>query len=233
MPLTETERLESALAVCLTLSFEMDGALKELGSSFSAMNSRELGATIQNLADAMQRYSQDNTAESAAFTVGSLVMTHTMISTLRTRLNRIKRRVEKLSEWTYGKQVNETARRFQEYIRLRDAVEAGNGGRLRCCYCRRWVMWNNDADACHFHSRSNRSTIFDEMNCHGGHKGCNQRGSQVDYAVFMAERYTKQELDDLNLRSNTPRDRFTKTELAEMYIGWGDKITALKKTLAD
>lgn len=148
------------------------------------------------------------------------------------RQNKIDRRAAKLAEWMPGKQINKSASRFQEMIRLRSAVEYQNGGRYRCCYCRQWVRWDTlDANACHFHTRKNKSTIFDPMNCHGGCAGCNQRGDHGLYVKFMEARYSPEQLADLLIRTNTPRDPFTKWELAELYVDWGYEIKRLTEQL--
>jgi len=88
---------------------------------------------------------------------------------------------------------------FSEYIRKRGADE---NGYTYCCSCGQRSHWRN-LQAGHYYHGHSKQSFFDEINVHGQCVKCNHylSGNLIEYTRFMQDKYTKEQLENLRLRS--------------------------------
>ena len=122
---------------------------------------------------------------------------------------------------------------FSKYIRLRDSIAWQKKNRVDivgiqpenltvcCCSCPRIGIWTN-FDAGHWLGRgSNSGVYFNEKNAHAQCTNCNRtrNGNMGQYDVFMFNKYSQAEIEELQNNSKLIMDMGEKTleAVAEMY----------------
>jgi hypothetical protein len=116
---------------------------------------------------------------------------------------------------------------FSQYIRLRDADNAGN---IRCCTTNKLIPWK-DSNAGHFFSkRGNPALIFEESNVNAQSRMANrlQRNNITwDYLIYMEKKWGRKELDRLASLRNIPF-KFTREWLMEKIEHYAKEVEKLK-----
>ena len=90
---------------------------------------------------------------------------------------------------------------FSKHIRTSEAVD-GIGTCVTCGVSRPWLQMQNG----HFFSRSRYGTRWDEVNCHTQCVACNMflKGNYINYTRYMIDRYGREAVDELEIKSKTP-----------------------------
>lgn len=90
---------------------------------------------------------------------------------------------------------------FSQYIRLKDAVD----GQASCVTCGTTKEWKGLQNG-HFYTRGRYPTRWDELNCHVQCVACNVflNGNYIMYTKYMFDRYGRDAVDLLELKSLTP-----------------------------
>ena len=141
------------------------------------------------------------------------------------RENRICRFEQSFRRHGIGANVQHVATIWQRLVRLRHADEFGM---CRCVITgRRYpAEGSNLLDSGHFFSRSIRSLIFHEMNCHPQAVSENRFGTfHEKYAAWLRLNYSEAEWDELD-RAAKETKQWTKRELAELKVEFLDGIKA-------
>jgi len=109
---------------------------------------------------------------------------------------------------------------FSIYIRQRDDL-------IGCITCGEVKVWK-EMQNCHFYSRGQLPTRWDETNCHSGCYRCNVllKGNYINYTKYMIDRYGREYVDMLEIKSKS-NIKITSVELKEMIA----KYTILTKTI--
>ena len=108
---------------------------------------------------------------------------------------------------------------FSIYIRLRDAFP---NGYVPCITCGTPHYWK-ECDCGHFITRNHPMTRYNEENCNGQCKGCNnfKSGDQFNHGQMIDKKYgkgTAQKLHDLgNIRGQKIHTKFHLKEIAKEY----------------
>lgn len=138
----------------------------------------------------------------------------------------IAARKEKLKGYSdYVKEVDEA---FQAYVRYRDKDKT-------CICCGVSLMADGNTgnggyfDAGHYIPRKHKATRWDESNCHGQRKYCNQHlgGNYVGYRIGLIARISEAEVLRLEAARNETR-KHTIPELIELRDKYLTKLKALK-----
>ena len=165
------------------------------------------------------------------------------------RQNRIDRKARDYKALRLYKCVKDTAVKYQEMIRVEAAVKLMRQDRqgrclAQCVSCRKLKPYKTSPpqmDAGHWIGRKAWATIFHEgtedvpaSNCHAECKRCNRfdddGSAKVNYSTFMREVYGQDAMDKLIRLGKTDRT-FTREELAELRVGFMDRIKAAERRL--
>ena len=144
------------------------------------------------------------------------------------RQNKIDRVLARFKGKSIGGCLDETAAKFQKLVRLEEADEFGI---VQCVTCGKHVNWKS-ANGGHFHSRRHVPTLLDRRNVHSQCVHCNLygAGNAAEYLIWMQENYSQDVLEDL-VKLRRSEKRYTKLELAELYVGYLEQIKELEKGL--
>jgi len=112
---------------------------------------------------------------------------------------------------------------FSQYIRLKDSRD----GIATCITCGAVAPWKQMQNG-HFYSRGRIPTRWDEDNCHVQDYRCNValKGNYINYTKYMIDRYGREFVDQLEVKSKQTGKYTTPAELRELL----EKYTRLVKT---
>ena len=117
---------------------------------------------------------------------------------------------------------------FSKYIRIRDADE---NGYVACIACGRIKHWTK-VDCGHFIKRQFMSTRFNEKNCNGECKYCNNflQGNDINYAIGLEKKYGPGIIEELELakRNTLHLGQFELKLIAEHYRGKFNELSKEK-----
>ncbi len=120
------------------------------------------------------------------------------------------------------------AKSWQELVRLRAADEFGW---VTCVTCGVRSQWNNYMQGSHYKQGRRMSSLVDPMNCHPCCNTCNKNSGSLDkFAIFMAGKYTQEELDALDRRHNSTVE-YSREELVEMNLAFKKEAREIKARL--
>jgi len=145
------------------------------------------------------------------------------LTSAQKRENRICRFEQSFRRFGIGTNVQHVATIWQRLVRLRHSDEWGY---CRCVITgRRYpAEGSNLLDSGHFFSRSIRSLIFHEMNCHPQAVSENRFGTfHAQYAEWLRLNYSEAERTELERLANVTKV-WTKRELAELKVEFLDDI---------
>ncbi len=112
--------------------------------------------------------------------------------------------------------IKELDKWFSRFIRLRDSDKSGF---LNCCTCGRHFYWK--AVDCGHYSKRNKAHRFNEKNCNGQCRFCNDRmkGEADKHAIYIDKKYGKGTAEFLRGTENRLGDlaRFEYIELIKEY----------------
>lgn len=127
--------------------------------------------------------------------------------------------------YKYPKQIKKHKKRvwkiFSDYIRERDCWT---------CYTCGKIAHGKGMHGGHYISRTNGSTMFDEMNVHAQCYRCNihLHGNLAEYTLKLIKDYGLEKVEELKKKSKKTH-RFTHEELKEIYQTTEKKLKKLKE----
>ena len=122
---------------------------------------------------------------------------------------------------------------FNEYIRLRDVDEYGNGS---CISCGNHVKYGSKNYQCgHFYPAPIETLRYNENNCNGQCISCNyfKSGNLIEYRKGLEKKIGEEGIKELDMlagiyaRGGYRHDRFTLEQKIKEYRG---KVKAIRKT---
>lgn len=168
-----------------------------------------------------------------------------------------QRMIEKAREWSTGTHKNKVASDFQKMIRAeagadtRQYVTAIVDGEIRqvkrevgqcvCVTCGTVGPWksskwgsSNSIETGHFLAGRSQSILFEETNAHPQCVHCNRdlSGNQGVYEMWMRFIYGQEEIDRLRRLKNEPKS-FTREQLVDMRISFGERLKAAEERMAN
>lgn len=120
---------------------------------------------------------------------------------------------------------------FSVYIRLRDAIEAGMQGYIRCISCGDIYHWTN-GDAGHYLNRKYKAIVYDEDNVHFQCRDCNRftEGNQAAYRINLVAKIGEDRVRALEEKKNWPAG-FTIDGLKIRRAEYKAKVAEMKKII--
>jgi hypothetical protein len=152
--------------------------------------------------------------------------------------NRFAKDWQMMKQYTLGRCVSKiVGKEFQKMIRIESAVDLLDSphltGHAICVSCGDNYHYK-EMHGGHYVDRNRRNTIFDEMNCHPQCVDCNSYGGngqvKPSYDAYMLAQYGEDAVEALKARAKITR-QWTKPELAELRIGFMDRIAQAKRRL--
>ena len=127
-----------------------------------------------------------------------------------------RRKVKPLEEKSKPELEKELDKWFSRFIRLRDSDE---NGFLQCCTCERPFYWK--AVDCGHYSKRNKAHRFNEKNCNGQCRYCNDalKGEADKHAAYIDKKHGEGTAEFLRGTENKLRElnRFEYIELVKEY----------------
>tara|TARA_R100001369_G_scaffold23515_1_gene43217 strand:+ start:2218 stop:2607 length:390 start_codon:yes stop_codon:yes gene_type:complete len=113
---------------------------------------------------------------------------------------------------------------FSLYIRLKDSEDE----MVKCFTCNKVSHYKKNMQCGHFQSRKSYSTRWDVTNCAVQCYGCNvmQQGRQYEFALNLIQKYGKQIVDDLIIKSKQIV-KYSNDDLESMIIYYNNLLNKL------
>jgi hypothetical protein len=107
--------------------------------------------------------------------------------------------------------------------------EADENGIVKCVSCGKLMHWKHAQAGHYYKSELYPGVRYDLRNIHCQCVACNifREGNRTEYAKWMKEHYTKQELEELDRKKNN-KLKYTKFEWSYLIEEMQDKLRALK-----
>lgn len=129
----------------------------------------------------------------------------------------------KVKDKTSGMLVKELDTLISLFVRL---MAADANGTVKCISCEESIYWK-EADCCHFKDRDNMGTRFYLPNLAPGCQDCN-RFNHYEHIAAWEKKLVYAKRKDLEQRSRSLM-KWTKPELEDMIIEYGEKVKQLRK----
>lgn len=112
---------------------------------------------------------------------------------------------------------------FSQYIRMKDSVD----GIATCVTCGTQAPWKQMQNG-HFYSRGRIPTRWDEDNCHVQDYRCNVllKGDYINYTKYMIDRYGREFVDQLEVKSKQIGKYITPAEIRKLIIKYTELVKA-------